>query len=234
MTYAFDTHTGDGSTVSWAFSFPYLDPSHVVIDVNGVRQTGTQVVSNTAQLETGASAPAVGATINVYRVTPLTQLASWLPTTLNDAETARVSNLQSLYAVQEATDTLTRLNLTSDIPQMIAQALAFGGVWTVEGPAGSTGATGATGGTGPTGPAGAQGIQGPDGLTGPAGLTSVTNVGNSAGTAIASLSGATLSIKKVKVVNNYITGTGDPGAVSLVLGVDSDGALTFQLNQVVS
>lgn len=232
MPYAYDTHAGDGVTRSWTFSFPCLHISNVFIDVNGVPVAVTYIPPNTVVLDGAVVTPPEGSTVNVYRKTPLTPLATWLPATLNDAETNRISNLQSLYAVQEAVDSIGRLSSTDDLPQMIAQALAFGGVWTVEGPKGDKGDQGLKGDKGDAGPPGAQGptgSQGPAGLQGPSGVTTVSNVGTGAG--LGSLTGTTVKVRSLKL--NAYTASGSPGYGVRDMGIffsnDADGSLILNV-----
>jgi hypothetical protein len=229
VTYAYDSHSGDGSTVSWGFSFPYLDASHVFIDINGVEQTGTFLSGpNTISLAEDATPPGSSDTVVVFRRTPLTPLGSWLPATLNDAETNRISQLQVLYATQEAADTISRLANTNDLPQLIAQALAFGGVWTLvgpQGPKGDTGPKGDIGLTGLTGNAGPQGIQGPQGLQGPSGVGAVSNIGTGIG--LGSLSGSTVQIKSIRAETIDTTGGGT--FATLTAFVDGTGTLVLRL-----
>ena len=68
MTYAPNSYTGNGSTVLFPFSFPYIDRAHVKVAVNGVLTTAfTFANATTIQLN---SAPSVGVPILIYRDTP--------------------------------------------------------------------------------------------------------------------------------------------------------------------
>lgn len=71
MAYAPNNYTGNGSTVLFPFSFPYIDRAHVKVAVNGVLTTAfTFDNATTIKLN---SAPAVGVPILIYRETPADQ-----------------------------------------------------------------------------------------------------------------------------------------------------------------
>lgn len=68
MAYSYVLYSGNGSNKNFAFSFPYLDASHVKVKVDGVATTAWSFLSaNTVQM---ATAPASGAVVEVYRETP--------------------------------------------------------------------------------------------------------------------------------------------------------------------
>jgi hypothetical protein len=68
MAYAPNSYTGNGSTVLFPFSFPYIDRAHVKVEVNGVLTTAfTFANATTIQLN---NAPSVGVPILIYRDTP--------------------------------------------------------------------------------------------------------------------------------------------------------------------
>ena len=71
MAYAPNSYTGNGSTVLFPFSFPYIDRAHVKVKVNGVFTTAfTFANATTIQLN---SAPSVGVPILILRETPSDQ-----------------------------------------------------------------------------------------------------------------------------------------------------------------
>jgi hypothetical protein len=62
-----NTYTGNGSTVLYSFTFPYLETTDVKVTVNGVITTAyTFANATTIQFNT---APVAGAAIRIYRDT---------------------------------------------------------------------------------------------------------------------------------------------------------------------
>jgi len=96
-----NTFTGDGSTVTFSFTFPYLEETDVKASINGVVTTEYSFANaTTLQFNT---APASGASVRIYRETDNENLqatffagSSIRAADLNDNAT------QSLYLVQEA------------------------------------------------------------------------------------------------------------------------------------
>ena len=39
MAFAINTYTGDGSTVNYSVTFPYVEKAHVVVTLDGVTKT---------------------------------------------------------------------------------------------------------------------------------------------------------------------------------------------------
>lgn len=237
MPFASDESEVDGLTRSWSLSFPFLHPSHVKVEVNGEPKDCVVTLPNTVELADDVDTPAPGAAVRRYRVTPLVPLASMMGSTLNDAETNRLLNLQTLYALQEQQDRLEQfvfdINET-DLPQLIAQALAFGGLWTFQGPKGDTGPAGATGPAGPTGatgPAGANGPQGPAGPAGPTGVTSWGSSGSLASTGMALGSPPNPRVRSIRVDTAVVS----PGTSGLQLqsAVAPSGELVIYMQPVI-
>lgn len=236
MAYASEEKTGDGAARSWTFSFPYLHGSHVKVQVDGSLVDTADAVEGEIALEDAVETPAVGALVRVYRETPLEPLASYTANTLNDPETNRINSLQSFYADQETRDQMDSLSTALDLPQLIAQALAFGGVWTFAGPAGPPGATGPAGEEGPEGPAGADGAEGPQGPAGPSGsvgFTGVTNLGASGIGPLVDLSSNKVRGRKIKV--SVINSESAPGPDNILTNLtadaiqDTDGAILIRI-----
>lgn len=68
MAYSYIRYTGNGSTTNYAFTFPYLDASHIKVRLNGTLTTlFTFLNASTIQL---TSAPASGVVIEIRRETP--------------------------------------------------------------------------------------------------------------------------------------------------------------------
>ena len=94
--------TGNGSTVLFSFTFPYLDSTDILVSVNGTLTTAyTLANATTIQFTT---APANGAAVRIYRVTDDDQLAtSFLPGSAIRSQDLNESFTQGIYIAQEAT-----------------------------------------------------------------------------------------------------------------------------------
>lgn len=69
-----NTYTGNGTTVLFSFTFPYLETTDIKVSVNGTNTTAyTLANATTVQFNT---APANGAAIRIYRETSDTSLAA--------------------------------------------------------------------------------------------------------------------------------------------------------------
>lgn len=102
MAYSYVQYTGNGSTTNYAFSFPYLDPLHVKVRVNGVITSFTFLNSSTVTI---SPAPANGAIIDIRRETPKDNP----PVDFTDGSVLLESDLDelakfSLYTAQESSD----------------------------------------------------------------------------------------------------------------------------------
>lgn len=95
-----NTYTGNGSTVLYSFTFPYLDESDIQVEVNGTLTTAyTLANATTIQFNT---APANGASIRIYRETNDSQLqAEFFPGSAIRAQDLNSDFNQSLYIAQE-------------------------------------------------------------------------------------------------------------------------------------
>ncbi len=95
-----NTYTGNGSTVLYSFTFPYLDSSEVLVTLNGTLTTAyTFANATTIQFNT---APANGAAIRIYRETNVDALqATFFAGSSIRAQDLNDNFLQSNYSVQE-------------------------------------------------------------------------------------------------------------------------------------
>ena len=94
-------YTGDGSTVLYSFTFPYLATSDIYVSVDGV-DTTAYTLANATTVEFN-SAPANGAAIRVYRDTDSsTASATFFPGSAVRAQDLNSNFEQQLYVVQEA------------------------------------------------------------------------------------------------------------------------------------
>ena len=96
-----NTFTGDGSTVTFSFTFPDLEETHVKASLNGVVTTAYSFANATTLQFT--TAPANGAAVRIYRETDDTNLqATFYAGSSIRAEDLNDNATQSLYLVQEA------------------------------------------------------------------------------------------------------------------------------------
>ncbi len=95
-----NTYTGNGSTVLYSFTFPYLETTDVKVTINGTPTTAYTFANATTIQFT--SAPAIGAAIRIYRDTADDSLAA----TFYSGSAIRAQDLndnftQNLYVTQE-------------------------------------------------------------------------------------------------------------------------------------
>jgi hypothetical protein len=95
-----NTYTGDGSTVLFSFTFPYIAESDIKITLDGTSTTAyTLANATTVQFKT---APANGVDIRIYRDTDIDTLnATFFPGSAIKAEDLNNNYTQNNYAVQE-------------------------------------------------------------------------------------------------------------------------------------
>jgi hypothetical protein len=109
-----NTYTGDGVTVLFSFTFPYLSEAHIKVSLNGADTTAyTLANATTIQMN---SAPANGAVVRIYRVTNQDEPSS----TFYPGSAIRTVDLndnfrQALYIAQETTDR----SITGDSPTLL-------------------------------------------------------------------------------------------------------------------
>lgn len=102
MAIAYAQYLGNGSTKNFNVNFPYISRDHVQVKVNGVPTSYTWLSSTTLQLPT---APAVGAIVDVRRVTPRdTLLVDFVDGSTLVETDLDLSALQVFYLAQEAFD----------------------------------------------------------------------------------------------------------------------------------
>ena len=93
-------YTGDGSTVLYSFTFPYLFTADIKVSVNGV-DTTAYTLANATTIEFTV-APANSAAIRIYRVTDDSQTkATFFPGSSIRAQGLNDNFLQLLYVSQE-------------------------------------------------------------------------------------------------------------------------------------
>jgi hypothetical protein len=108
-----NTYTGNGSTVLYSFTFPYLETTDIKVSLNGTVTTAyTLANATTIQFTT---APANGAAIRIYRQTDDSNLQS----TFYPGSAIRSSDLndnftQNLYVTQEANNVSASATTTAN------------------------------------------------------------------------------------------------------------------------
>lgn len=107
--YSFVNFTGDGATTQYTFQFPFLNRSHVKVYVDSVLKvlsTDYTIDASTGRV-TFTVAPASGAAISIYRLTPRGESDRSVvfrdPSNLKAAD-LNASDLQQLYILQELLD----------------------------------------------------------------------------------------------------------------------------------
>ena len=104
MAYSYYTYTGTGSQTQFPVAFGYIRREHVLATVAGSPATFTWVNSTTIQMDV---APANGATVRVYRVTPLSApLVDFADGATLVAADLDTNAKQSIYTQQELDDSL--------------------------------------------------------------------------------------------------------------------------------
>ena len=109
----FNTHTGDGSTVLFSFTFPYIEESDVKASLDDVDTTAYSF-NNATTLQFDAP-PALNAAIRIYRDTDSSDLKSaFFAGSSIRAKDLNDNFTQSLYVTQEVQDAFTVTTSTAD------------------------------------------------------------------------------------------------------------------------
>ena len=97
-------YVGDGSTVLYSFTFPYIDESDVYISVDGTNlaKPTEYIFANATTLQL-TTAPAQDAAVRIYRQTDASDLkAVFFPGSAIRARDLNDNFTQNLYVTQEA------------------------------------------------------------------------------------------------------------------------------------
>jgi hypothetical protein len=98
-----NTYTGNGSTVLYSFTFPYLETTDIKVSVNGSNTTA-YTLANATTVQFNA-APANGAAIRIYRQTDDANLAAqFYPGSAIRSSDLNENFTQTLYKTQEVTN----------------------------------------------------------------------------------------------------------------------------------
>ena len=126
MAFASDVYTGNGSTTTFALTFPYVRPEHVVVFVNFVSVAYTYTNSTTVSV---SPAPGNGLRVEVRRVTPLANpLVDYTDGSILVAADLDTSNLQLLYVQQELDDGVKQgvfVSTTTGLPTANSQRITL-------------------------------------------------------------------------------------------------------------
>ena len=108
-----NTYTGNGSTVLYSFTFPYLETTDIKVSVNGTVTTAyTLANATTIQFNT---APANGAAIRIYRQTDDAALAAtFYPGSAIRSQDLNENFTQNLYVTQESTNNAATATTTAN------------------------------------------------------------------------------------------------------------------------
>ena len=132
MAYSYVTYTGNGSTTQFTVPFGYIRREHVLVTVAAVAATFTWVNDGLIQMTT---APANGAAVRVYRVTPLeSPLVDFADGATLVAADLDTNARQSIYTQQELDDSLVGVALgaipNGDKGDIVTSV--GGTVWTID------------------------------------------------------------------------------------------------------
>ena len=99
-----NSYVGDGTTVLYSFTFPYIKEDDIKVSIDGV-DTTAYTLANATTVEFTA-APAVDAAILIYRQTQVDDIENiFFPGSAVRAKDLNDNFTQSLYVIQEADDT---------------------------------------------------------------------------------------------------------------------------------
>lgn len=104
MALASVTYTGDGTTLAFSIPFPYIDDSHVEVQVNGAVQSTPIHYSIAGSTVNFVTAPGVGLGVTLTRKSGTSQLAGFQDGNTVTAKALNLAYLQSYYLAQEIMD----------------------------------------------------------------------------------------------------------------------------------
>jgi len=103
MAYPENTYTGNGSTTNYSLTFEYLEETDIKVSLDGVTTTAYSLANATTV--SFNAAPANGVAIRIYRETDVSSAqATFFAGSAIRAQDLNNNTLQTLYAVQEATE----------------------------------------------------------------------------------------------------------------------------------
>ena len=121
-----NTYTGDGSTTTYSFTFPYLNTTDVKVSKDGtvlaLGSGATEYTQATTSITLGTAA-ASGAKIRIYRVTDDSGLtATFYPGSAIRSADLNDNFTQNLYSTQENTNEAASATTTADAAVVTAVA----------------------------------------------------------------------------------------------------------------
>ena len=108
-----NNYVGNGSTVLYSFTFPYISTEDVKVSLNGVNTTA-YIFSNATTLQL-TTAPAAGVAVRIFRTTSNDDLeATFYPGSAIRAQDLNNNFIQGLYVSQESGDKATVATTTAN------------------------------------------------------------------------------------------------------------------------
>lgn len=108
-----NNYVGNGSTVLYSFTFPYISTEDVKVSLNGVNTTA-YIFSNATTLQL-TTAPAAGVAVRIFRSTSNDDLeATFYPGSAIRAQDLNNNFIQGLYVSQESGDKATVATTTAN------------------------------------------------------------------------------------------------------------------------
>jgi hypothetical protein len=108
-----NNYVGNGSTVLYSFTFPYISTEDVKVSLNGVNTTA-YIFSNATTLQL-TTAPAAGVAVRIFRSTSNDDLeATFYPGSAIRSQDLNNNFLQGLYVAQESEDKATSATITAN------------------------------------------------------------------------------------------------------------------------
>ena len=108
-----NNYTGNGTTVLYPFTFPYLDQSDIKVTLNGTLTTA-YTLSNPTTIQFN-TAPSAGVAIRIYRKTDDSSLAAtFYPGSAIRSQDLNDNFTQNLYVTQEANNSVATSTATSN------------------------------------------------------------------------------------------------------------------------
>lgn len=102
MAYSYTQYVGDGVTTLFNVPFPYINPAHVHVYLDGVETGFTWHTNQTVSL---AAAPADGVVVRIRRTTPVDKpVAEYKDASVLSMSDLNATSTQNLYAIQEYLD----------------------------------------------------------------------------------------------------------------------------------
>ena len=119
-----NTYTGDGTTVLYSFTFPYLETTDVFVSVNGTDLVATTeyIFANATTLQL-TTAPALNAAVRIYRKTDSTDIkAAFFPGSAIRAQDLNDNFTQNNYVNQESVAEIAKATTVANTAKTTADS----------------------------------------------------------------------------------------------------------------